>query len=54
MYEDFVDIVWGSSNNWTGLRGILGSSLKVNVQMYILGGANISKFWVCLIFQIFC
>ena len=34
-YKDFVDIFWGSSQNWASLRAflcILGSFFKVKVQ----------------------
>ena len=48
-YEDFVDIFWGSSQNWVSLRVIsmhLWSFLKVNVQ-------NWDIFWVAKILNIF-
>ena len=49
-FEDFVDIFWGSSPNWTIFYGsflcILGSFLKVNVQ-------NGGYFFGLLKFQIF-
>ena len=48
MYEDFVDIFLGSSQNVTIFRGLctLGSFLKVNLQ-------NRGYFWGLLKFQIF-
>ena len=49
-YEDFVDIFWGSSQNWASLRVIsmqfLGSFFKVKVQ-------NWHIFWVAKISNIF-
>ena len=38
-YEDFVDIFWGSSQNWTIFRGHFYLFLKVKVQNggYFLG-----------------
>ena len=58
-YEDFVDIFWGSSQNWTIFRGYFYASyglfLRSLYRMGIfLGVAKISNiFWGCLIFMIF-
>ena len=48
-YEDFVDIFWGSSQNWASLRVIsmqFRSFFKVKVQ-------NLDIFFGCLNFKYF-
>ena len=48
-HKDFLDIIWGSSTNWTGFRGhfyaFLGYFLIVNVQngdvfLFFFGGGG--------------
>ena len=57
-YEDFVDIFWGSSQNWASLRVIsmqFRVFLKVKVQNWdMFGVAKISNIFLgCLKFLIF-
>ena len=56
-YEDFVDIFWGSSQNWTIFRGhsyafkVFSQGLELGIFCEVAKISNI--FWGCLKFLIF-